>query len=610
MSEIKFDKILSILIIPTFLFITPIGKFLILFAYFFPPLLIVVVIGLLLPNIVFFMILNTMCFHFFSIIGFTINRYHASFFAIILLIVFTIFINFQTYLDISRIKKTSLPDFQMNNYTELGILNTHRRSKPFTCDSVCQRLLLTESVERVHVLNQDYFDSSDLGSLRSTAFRLAENEICPDFEPRSITKTSYDKKLENSDERYSVSDILQIFHGSGRCFLREEANFDNADAIIAYGDFSKSEKADADHFSGNRRIKAKFVELYEKNQSEFIRKYRSISGQAKIVFPIIFIDQDANDYAWSFFRIKYEFGEFEFDHESYPPNIFEFLVDEFGYDLNLSSVDFSNKIRRYLRQFFESDEEPSDVVILLSKLFFENLKDGVVSKESYEFLISIIEDDRLIDFDDYDHLSRTYFVEDTEYTRRYARYLFGKLRSFQPDMTQDLEFSKYAELHAISRALSRLPAGALKSDFSAFKHLAETPEFRPFADDMLARLDVFGERGLNVLLYLVEQNYRLRKQGLNDKRQQGLYRSVLRGLCYYFNNEDHSISEEKKQLIDQMIESDRFLLDIEFSPYTAHLFSKIGYEFDYLVNQYGLVDTGRYEDCLLSSVRKRRPIGK
>lgn len=582
---------------------TPIGKILVLFAYFIPSLLIIVLPGLALPNILLFMILNTCFFHFAPLFGLNMNRYHASIAVLFLCVFFTVFVNFETYLEISRISKSSLHSLEKSNYDELGILNTHSRSTPFTCDSVCQRLLLSNNVKRVHVLNQKHVDSSVLGSLSSAAFHFEENKECSDFESRAISKTFYDKKLANSNEKHSISDIVQVFHGSGMCFFREESNFDNADAVVAYGNFSKSEKNDADHFLDNRRIRAKFIELYEKDRSGFTLQYKSIAGQAKIIFPLIFIDQDANDYAWSLFRIKYEFGDFEFHHESYPPNLFEFLVDELDYDLDLSALGFSVKVRRYLLQFFNSDEEPSDVVNLLAKLFFENLKSGNVSEADYDFLVRIIEDDRLIRFNDYDNFARSYFSNDTEYTSRYARYLFKKLRSFQPDMTQDSEFAKYAELHAISRALSRLPDETLKSDFSAFKQLAETPEFRPFADDMLARLDVFGERGLNVLLYLVEQNYRLRMQGLNDKRQQGLYRSVLRGLCFYFNNEDHSISEEKKQLIDQMIESDRFLLDIEFSPYTAHLFSKIGYEFDYLVSRYGLVDIGRYEDCRLHSIR-------
>ena len=453
-------------------------------------------------------------------------------------------------------RATSLPSIDTLGYI--------RRSG--SCDDFCQRALLNNQVKKIIVshgpkpiFGKDWPKSDEYWPQKGKAYWFEKRDNCPAIKLNDHFRNLKLKAKDTIPKHQSPSDLIRLQISKGNCLTEAEEEFDNADAVLIYGNFNPG---GADATAGLNPfadvIRASRLAFYLGEIKKRTLIFQTTEITVEKLFPIMTLtltEYGRLQFKSAFLRQKHYFGGAARYHSG--PNFGQVVENKLGFDLALHTPD---KSREYIQSILQRSGEITLPELAVIEDFFENTPyNKKMSANDAELALKVLMDRRIPVPVHARKIIDNIPDKNPRLTRRFTKILFERLVEFKPDLTRKYFSRQYKRLESISNSIARLPAELIaESDtyFSILDKLANDPVARVFGYRALKHLNSFNQKGLDKLLYLIDdaEKYRSKRKPLNQWLHP--YLAGMQGLCNApHQNVDHShlIQELYKRIDDGVI---------------------------------------------------------
>ncbi len=415
------------------------------------------------------------------------------------------------------------------------------------CDDLCQRLLLNGFAERVLAITiapqvdkraprgavPELAALAPDKSMAGVMYWLEKRASCPDVKvPDSLRLLRVDAPVKGAGRMNTrtASESMRVKIASGTCLMSEPARLDQADGAFFYGDVARGGGRAYGFDISRNTVGAWRTVYYQRAGSEWKAEHRATGVRYQrfpgVLIPTYIHGPELRIYN-GFLRSDRYLGARERYEDSAP--VAETLA-QLG--VNLSNDDAG-----------QSDGPKVVDEILASRGAVQPLQAAIVEDYLGRTLANRA---RRLEPDDVRRVLALAADDRLPFTWN-AQGAVTMVAEQQPQLAPDLARTLFARLDAIvassalvseqasrsvgalSRALAALPASALKPYFTNIEAIAHSVALRSFAENLIARLDVFGSFAVPTMFKVIDDSLGERGPGRSNWRN-GVT-AGLRALC-------------------------------------------------------------------------------
>ncbi|MEM7302938.1 MAG: hypothetical protein AAF468_17815 [Pseudomonadota bacterium] len=475
------------------------------------------------------------------------------------------------------------------------------------CDGLCLHALLSNTATKVlMVYTRD--PHQDLRSdLKAHAFTLEKREACPAVKfGTSFHRLNLPKK--KGDKRRSVMgvEVMKLKLANGVCLIHRRATLKEADYVVSWGPMkSPRQQRMNSGFKANAKPEAirRLTVHQVGEQGEFVEIYRQTGVRYSVLAPVLLPApnfKSLTDTSYGWLRFSRQIGSKDVN---YPGSRWvNLLVNDIGFDFDLSEFDPKKEILAKLRTRLQQDRAPSQQEWDVFSEHFQNIqigKHGGYSPEEYRLALATFQSDK------FPPLPRMRRV--VRYARKHSpidlQVLAEELiTQLEGEYSHELAFgiSSRARAYNLMNALDRVPDEYLLPFADRHIKLATDSEILRYAHRAIKRLHIHGARAVPPIMSFLDGilvgNPNFYGVGANH----GEYENAMKALCLIGDEARPALPK-----LQNLLATDRLPMRGQHGNIVVETFVRFGVAAETMWPHYAKVNVRNRSNSTEERVRKR-----
>lgn len=415
------------------------------------------------------------------------------------------------------------------------------------CDDLCQRLLLNGFAERVLAITiaPQVDKRAPRGAVPELAalapdkamagvmYWLEKRASCPDAKvPDSVRLLRVDAPVKGAGRMNTrtASESMRVKIASGTCLMSEPARLDQADGAFFYGEVARGGGRAYGFDIQRNTVGAWRTAYYRRAGAEWTAEHRETGVRYQrfpgVLIPSYIHGAELRIYN-GFLRTDRYLGGRERYEDSAP--VAETLM-QLGVNLSIDDAGQSDgpKVVDEILAY-RGAIQPLQAAIIEDYLGRTSAnRSRRLEPDDVRRVLALAADDRIPFTWNAQGAVTMVAEQQPQLAAELARRMFARLDAIVASASVVSEQASRSA-SAISRALAALPATALKPYFTNIEAVAFSPVLRPSAQDLIARLDVFGSFAVPTMFKVIDESLGERGPGRSNWRN-GVT-AGLRALC-------------------------------------------------------------------------------